>query len=288
MGQAAIHGLKLTAVAIVAQAVLGMARTLCPDRTRASIAASAALIVLFAPPAIGQIAAIAIGAVLGAVACAPKAPVAPPSADRSDQGPRLASLAGLAVFALLFLPGGALLGDLPLARLFHAFYRSGALVFGGGHVVLPLLRDQVVAAGWVPDHVFLAGYGAAQALPGPLFSLAAYLGAVSKVGGGMAGAALAVVALSLAGLILVWALLPHWRWIRQFRAAQAITAGVNAAVVGILGVAFYNPVWLGAVATTADLAIVLVAFILLTAWKAPPLAVVGLCLAAAVAPVLGG
>jgi len=284
VGLAALHGLTLVAVAVVAQALLAMARSLCTDRPTASIAAGAALIVIASPVSVGQLAAILAGGLAGLAVCR-----GAPAAPAEDGAPRPASgwlIAGLGLFALLFLPGGVFLAGSPAAALFHAFYKSGALVFGGGHVVLPLLRDQVVAPGWVSDGAFLSGYGMAQAVPGPLFTFAAYLGAVSRVGGGLGGglggAAIALAAIFLPGLILVGALLPHWRRLRGAAAAQAAMRGVNAAVVGILGMAFYNPVWTSGVRAPADLGIALAAFVLLVAWRAPPLLVVLGCVGASV------
>lgn len=278
VGDAVMHGLTLMAVAVVAQAVLAMARALCTDRQTASIAVAAALVVIAAPVAVGQLAAIAAGALAGPVFCRRAREAAVEAST-----PRAATglpVAGLVLFALLFAPGGLILRDVPAAALFHAFYKSGALVFGGGHVVLPLLREQMVAPGWVSDRAFLAGYGAAQAMPGPLFTFAAYLGAIAKNGGGLGGAAIGLGAIFLPGLILVSALLPHWRRLRHSATAQAIMRGVNAAVVGILGMAFYNPVWISGVRAPMDLGIALTAFVLLVAWRAPPLLAVVFCVAA--------
>jgi len=285
LAEAAMHGLTLMAVAVVAQAVLAMARALCTDRRTASIAVGAALIVLTAPVAVGQLAAIAAGALAGLIVCRGEALgiAADAGAARPASGPLVA---GFVLFALLFAPGGAIFRDVPAAALFHAFYKSGALVFGGGHVVLPLLREQMVTPGWVSDRAFLAGYGAAQAMPGPLFTFAAYLGAIAKVGvsggAGPSGAAIALGAIFLPGLILVSALLPHWRRLRQSKVAQAVMRGVNASVVGILGMAFYNPVWTSGVHAPTDLGIALTAFVLLAAWRTPPLLVVAACVGASV------
>lgn len=161
--------------------------------------------------------------------------------------------------------------------LFDAFYRSGALVFGGGHVVLPLLQAQVVTPGWVSNEAFLAGYGLAQAVPGPLFTFAAYLGAVmGPAPNGLTGAAIALVALLLPGMLLVYGMLPFWDSMRRRPAAQAAMRGTNAAVVGILGAALYHPVWTSAVLTPHDFALVLAGFLLLTVWKLPPWIVVAL------------
>jgi chromate transporter len=270
-----IHGLKLVAVAVVAQAVWGMARSLTPDRPRASLALGALLLTVFAPTAFSQILAIALGAVAGLVLC------------RSDDGPgggpravpisrRAGGVAG-ALFLLLLIGLPVLaqgLGSHALA-VSDAFFRSGAFVFGGGHVVLPLLRSAVVEPGWVSPDAFLAGYGAAQAVPGPLFTVAAYLGAVAEPGpNGPVGAALALVAIFLPGLLLVYGTLPFWDAVRARPAARAAMRGTNAAVVGILAAALYDPVWTGAVGTPRDFALAAVAFVLLTVWRAPPWSVV--------------
>jgi chromate transporter len=274
LGAGLLHGLKLVAVAIVAQAVMGMARTLCPDRIRASIATVALIATLVAPWSIAQLAVIVAGGCAGLLMCnasvevVSDVPLIPVS--------RRAGLACLATyFALLavaFLPTppGA-------AALFDAFYRSGALVFGGGHVVLPLLRNAVAAPGWVPDSAFLAGYGAAQALPGPLFTFAAFLGAVASVPPhGIAGAVLALIAIFIPGLLCLVGTLPFWSALSADPRARGAMLGTNAAVVGLLGAALYNPVWTSAVRGPIDFAIAAAGFVLLVAWRAPPLLVVGL------------
>ncbi|MCP1240817.1 chromate efflux transporter [Acetobacter lovaniensis] len=276
-GAGLLHGLKLVAVAIVAQAVWGMARTLCPDRTRASIAVTAALIVLFAISPLAQIAAIVLGGLAGLWLCR--------SVQTSD-GEHItvpvshrAGIVALALFlALLFgLPVLACHGAPEGVSLFDAFYRSGALVFGGGHVVLPLLHEAFVTSGWVSDDTFLAGYGAAQAVPGPLFTFAAYLGAVvGQSPHGVAGAAFGLFGIFLPGILVLIGALPFWDTFRSQRAVQATMRGVNAAVVGLLGAALYTPVWTSAVRSAADFGIVLVGFVLLTVWRAPPLVVVGI------------
>jgi chromate transporter len=171
--------------------------------------------------------------------------------------------------------------------LFEAFYRSGALVFGGGHVVLPLLREAFVAPGWVSDDAFLAGYGAAQAVPGPLFTFAAYLGTVVKIEPhGLTGAALGLIGIFLPGMLVLLGTLPFWDSFRTRAGAQAVMRGVNAAVVGLLGAALYSPVWTSTVKTSADVGIALVGFVLLTMWRAPPLVVVVVSAAAGVATAL--
>jgi len=275
IGAGLLHGLKLVAVAIIAQAVWGMARTLAPDRERASIAVVAALIVLLSPTSFAQIAAIGAGAVAGFFLSRATEP--PRNSHIALPVTRTIGFCGIAIFfvMLLGLPIlRALTGSQALA-LFDAFYRSGALVFGGGHVVLPLLREAFVTPGWVSDDAFLAGYGAAQAVPGPLFTFAAYLGTVvGPSPHGIAGAVLGLIAIFLPGMLILVGTLPFWDAFRRRQAAQAAMRGVNAAVVGLLGAALYNPVWTAAVKTPADVAIALVGFALLAAWRAPPLVVV--------------
>ena len=272
VGTGLLHGLKLVAVAIVAQAVWGMARSLAPDRPRASIAAVAVLIVEATPVAIGQIAAIVLGAIAGLALCRNLGTAMVPEALAMPVSRRVgAACLALFVALLVFLPLlHPLVGGI---AFFDAFYRSGALVFGGGHVVLPLLRDAVVAPGWVSDNAFLAGYGATQAVPGPVFTFAAYLGAIMR---GVPGAIVALVAIFLPGLLLMTGTLPFWDALRTRPAAQAAMRGINAAVVGVLGAALYNPIWTTTVMTSADFALVLVGFVLLTVWRAPPLLVVAL------------
>jgi chromate transporter len=274
VGAGVLHGLKLVAVAIVAQAVMGMARTLCPDRTRASIATVALIATLIAPWSIAQLAVIVAGGCAGLLMC--KASVETVSDPPLIPVSRRAGLACLAAYlgllAVAFLPArpGA-------AELFDAFYRSGALVFGGGHVVLPLLRDAVAAPGWVPDSVFLAGYGAAQALPGPLFAFAAFLGAVASIPPhGIAGAVLALLAIFIPGMLCLVGTVPFWSALRADPRARAAVLGTNAAVVGLLGAALYSPVWTSAVRGPIDFAIAAAGFVLLIAWRAPPLLVVTL------------
>jgi chromate transporter len=275
VGIGLLHGLKLVAVAIVAQAVWGMAQMLCPDRERASIALAAALIILFNASSISQIAAILLGGIAGLWLCR----AGPPTTTGHVTVP-VSRTVGLAALATFFL----LLAGLPVLRslvnsqgiaLFEAFYRSGALVFGGGHVVLPLLREAFVTPGWVSDDAFLAGYGAAQAVPGPLFTFAAYHGAVVRPSPhGLTGAALGLIGIFLPGVLILMGTLPFWETFRKRAGAQAVMRGVNAAVVGLLGAALYNPVWTSSVKTPGDFGIALVCFVLLTVWRAPPLVVV--------------
>jgi chromate transporter len=274
-----LHGLKLVAVAIVAQAVWGMARTLCPDRERASIAVIVAVIILFSSSSVAQIGAIALGGLAGLWLWPAATPASKSEGHMSMPVSRPIGLLALAAFFLL-------LGALPLFEtlihsqglaLFDAFYRSGALVFGGGHVVLPLLREATVTPGWVSDDTFLAGYGAAQAVPGPLFTFSAYLGAVMNVPpNGIAGAAISLIAIFLPGVLVLMGTLPFWETFRRRTDAQAIMRGVNAAVVGLLGAALYSPIWTSAVMTPGDFALALVGFVLLTVWHAPPLVVVAM------------
>jgi chromate transporter len=275
LGAGLLHGLKLVAVAIIAQAVWGMARSLTPDRERASIAVVAVLIVLFSPTSVAQIAAIGLGGIAGLVFCRGAEP--PPGGHVTLPVSRTVGLFALAAFFLVLVGLPILRGVFasPALALFEAFYRSGALVFGGGHVVLPLLREAFVTPGWVSDDAFLAGYGAAQAVPGPLFTFAAYLGAiVGPTPHGITGALLGLIAIFLPGMLILVGTLPFWDAFRRRANAQAAMRGVNAAVVGLLGAALYNPVWTSTVKTPADLAIALIGFVLLTAWRAPPLVVV--------------
>jgi chromate transporter len=276
LGSGWLHGLKVAAVAVVALAILGMARSLAPDRSRATVAVAAALITFALPSAWGQIAAIAFGAIAGAVLLRAEAP----SGHVALQVPvsRAAGMIALLGFValLLGLPLlAATVGGRPLA-LFDTFYRVGSLVFGGGHVILPLLQAEVVPAGWIGNDAFLAGYGAAQAVPGPLTTFAAYLGAVI---GGWKMAALCLVAIFLPSFLLVIGVLPFWDELRQRRATQASLRGINAAVVGLLIAAFYNPVWSAGILGKGDFALAAVAFLLLMMWRTPPWLVVLICAA---------
>jgi chromate transporter len=284
VGVGLLHGLKLVAVAIVAQAVFGMARTLCPDRARATIAVLATVVILFSSSSIAQIGVILLGGVAGMLLRRTPAPVS--AAPNGIPVSRRAGFASLAAFIILLvgLPLFRSFGSSQGVALFDAFYRSGALVFGGGHVVLPLLRDAFVAPGWVSDNIFLAGYGAAQAVPGPLFTFAAYLGAVVEPSPhGIVGATLGLVAIFLPGLLVLMGTLPFWEMLRARAGAQAAISGINAAVVGLLGAALYSPVWTSSVGSAGDFGVVLVGFVLLTVWRIPPLLVVILGAAAGVA-----
>jgi chromate transporter len=273
IGQGVIHGLKLVAVAIVAQAVWGMARSLCPDRQRVSIACIAALLILLGNSPAFQIGTILMGGIAGFWLC--RTPIPASTETLGIAVSRRAGIAALTIFCLLLLALPALARVSRGVALFDAFYRSGALVFGGGHVVLPLLSRAFVTPGWVSEDAFLAGYGAAQAVPGPLFTFAAYLGAVVRPGlHGMAGAVLGLVGIFLPGILILLGALPFWDAFRQRAGAQATMRGVNAAVVGLLGAALYNPLWTSSVKSAGDLAIALLGFVLLTAWRTSPLVIV--------------
>jgi chromate transporter len=273
-----LHGLKIAAVAVVAQAVWGMAGTMATGQTRATLAVAAAAIVLAVPTTTGQLSAIALGAIAGIVLLR-TGRTPSPSALGAGAGRGLAILCLAMFFALLAgLPLLAAAVPNQALAMFNAFYRAGSLVFGGGHVVLPLLQAAVVPPGWVTNDAFLAGYGAAQAVPGPLFTFAAYLGAVmGPQPNGWAGAAICLVAIFLPSFLLVIGVLPFWQALRGKPFAQAALNGVNAAVVGLLLAALYNPVWLSAIMGPLDFAVALAAFLLLTVWKTPPWVVVALC-----------
>jgi len=269
------HGLKLVAVAVVAQALWGMARSLTPDRERAGIALAALAIVVALAGSFAQIAAIGLGALAGLALCRGGGA----SVEGALRFPvsRANGVAALCLFVVLLVVPPLVRGSQQGLALFDAFYRSGAFVFGGGHVVLPLLQAQVVAPGWVTNEAFLTGYGLVQAVPGPLFAFAAYLGAVMEpTPNGVAGAGIALVALFLPGLLLVYGMLPFWDGLRARAPSQAAMRGANAAVVGILGAAFYKPVWTSAVLTQVDFALAAGGFLLLTVWKLPPWIVVAL------------
>jgi chromate transporter len=286
VGDGLLHGLKLVAVAIVAQAVVGMAQILCPDRPRATIAVLSLILTALAPATWTQIAVIVIGALAGVLVCRQSGDVAakPAEARVSRRMGTVFAALYVALLALSFAPVGA-----SAVALAAAFYRSGALVFGGGHVVLPLLRAAVVDPGWVSDSAFLAGYGAAQALPGPLFTFAAYLGAAASISpGGIVGAAPRLVAIFAPGLLLLMAALVFWQNLRARSNVRAAMAGVNAAVVGLLASALYDPVWTSAVRGRTDFAVAAAAFVALTAWRAPPLLVVVSTVAATAALRLAG
>jgi chromate transporter len=280
-GAGLLHGLKLMAVAVIAQAVLGMAKSFCVDAPRAAIAAAALALVSFVPGSLAQLAAIVCGALAGLATV--RAAATETTDDFAPHLSRRAAFAALALFlallALSFLPAGE-----GLAALAAAFYRSGALVFGGGHVVLPLLRDALVAPGLLSQSAFLAGYGAAQALPGPLFAVAADFGALAGTPPArVAGGVVALAAIFLPGMLALVAALPFWRALRRETHAQNAMAGINAAVVGLLAAALYNPAFVSAVLSPHDFAVATAAFALLVAGRAPPLLVAALAAAAGVA-----
>lgn len=273
VGAGLLHGLKIVAVAIVAQAVWGMARNLCPDRERSTIALAAVAAMAFVPGSIGMLGAIVLGAVAGLVFCRGEIKpvgnrVAVPVSRWMGGLSLLLFLALLVVFPLLAEQSQAL-------AVVDRFYRAGALVFGGGHVVLPLLDAEVVRGGWVTHDAFLAGYGIAQAVPGPLFTFAAYLGAVlGPEPNGILGAGLALLAIFLPGFLVLVGALPFWDQFRSKSLAQSLMRGANAAVVGILGAALYSPVFTSAVADLRDFVLALAGFLALIVWKAPPWLVV--------------
>jgi chromate transporter len=273
-GAAWLHGLKIVAVAVVAQAVWGMARTLCPDRERLAIAGAATVLVLAAPSTLGQVGAIVLGGLVGWRLLPGETIALNPLPVRLARGWSIAAI--VLFFALLVaLPLAAASTGNHLLALFDAFYRSGALVFGGGHVVLPLLQAATVQPGWVGNDAFLAGYGAAQAVPGPLFTFSAYLGTMmGPPPHGWTGGLFCLVAIFLPAFFLAIGPLPFWNWLRAHPAMRSVLKGVNAAVVGLLLAALYNPVWTSAIHGAADFAIAVVAALLLAPWKVPPWLVV--------------
>lgn len=270
-----LHGLKVVAVAVVAQAVWGMARNLCLDRSRATIAVAATLLTLAVPTASGQIGAIAAGGVIGWLFLSGENNGA--TTPLSIPITRRIAIASLALFAALLvgLPILAKATANPTIELISGFYRSGSLVFGGGHVVLPLLQQSFVSPGWIDRNAFLAGYGAAQAVPGPLFTFAAYLGAaMTSEPNGWAGGLICLAAIFLPSFLLVVGALPFWDALRHRTAAQSALKGINATVVGILLGALYTPVWTSAIFGPADFGLGLLAFLLLVLWRTPPWLVV--------------
>ncbi len=278
-----LHGLKLAAVAVVAQAVWIMARKLCPDWPRRLLLLAAAVAVVRLPGAVTQVAAIAAGALIGAWWYRRET-----SSGTTEDRP---SLARQHVWAALTLATWALLlVVLPLAatatgsrpvQYFDSFYRAGSLVFGGGHVVLPMLRAEVVPAGWISDDRFLAGYGLAQAMPGPLFTFAAYLGTAMSPGAGAWLSGLGcLLAIFLPAWLLIGGALPFWGLLRRQTGIQCALRGANAAVVGVLLAALYRPLWTEGIAGPRDIAAAVAAFLLLEFVRVPPWAVVLLAAAA--------
>jgi chromate transporter len=280
VGAASIHGLKIVAFAVVAHGVLGMLRSLCPDVQRIIIATVTMVLLLVAGSALLQLLVVAVGAVAGMLFCRDVKPDQETPLvvhHKTSHGALL-----LVIFAVLLiaLPVLSATGDGYL-RIADAFYRAGSLVFGGGHVVLPLLEESVVTPGWVSQDAFLAGYGAAQAVPGPMFSFAAYLGFFfSDNAAGIAGALVALTTIFLPGFLLVAGILPFWqRLSQQQKFAQAV-AGINAVVVGILGAALYDPIFITAIRGPVDLSIGVIAFVLLAVLRFSALYVVGWCVMA--------
>lgn len=271
----ALHGLKIVAVAVVAQAVWGMARNLCTDALRVTIMAAATCAVLMFPTALGQISVIVVSAILGVALFKPE--------QISDHDPlplmvrRRTGLLFLTLFVSLLVGLPVLTEIIPsqTLSLVDSFYRAGSLVFGGGHVVLPLLQAEVVPPGWVSNEAFLAGYGAAQAVPGPLFTFSAFLGAsMTSAPSGVIGATICLFAIFAPSFLLVVAALPFWEGLRRNARMQTALAGINAAVVGLLLAALFTPVWTSAIYKPQDFALGLVAFVALMFWKLPPWLVV--------------
>jgi len=286
IGTSWLHGLKVVAVAVVAQALWGMGRTLIPDRTRATIAVAAAFAASVSPNTLGQVSAIIAAGIVGALSLpASTTTVGTPHAVNLRRVTGMAFLVAFLVL-LIALPAYAAASDSYAIKLFDSFYRAGALVFGGGHVVLPLLQAQVVPAGWVGNDTFLAGYGLAQAVPGPLFTFAAFLGAVStQYPSGWVGAGIALVAIFLPGFLLIVGALPFWNALRRYARMRRAVLGINAAVVGLLLAAFYNPVWTSAISSPLDFCLAATAFLALVFWETPPWLVV--VVAAAIATSVG-
>jgi chromate transporter len=279
LGSGWLHGIMVAAVAVVAQAVWSMASRFARDPRRASLAAAAAMASLLLPSAFTQVVLIACGGLLGWLLL--PAPEVPRRDELPVRIPRGLAIASLALFVAL-LAGLPLLRSLvpsPWIAVTESFYRAGSLVFGGGHVVLPLLHNEVVLPGWISDARFLSGYGAAQAVPGPLFTFAAYLGALIPPGG-IGGAAAALCAIFLPSFLLLVGVLPFWASLRRRPGVQSALGGINAVVVGLLAAALYTPVWTGAIGGAADFCIALGAFTLLALWKLRPWIVVALAAAA--------
>jgi len=277
-----LAGLKIVAVAVVAHAVWGMATTLTPDAPRVTVALVAAIVALQWPGALAQVAIIAGGALVGLTWLRATGGAGGLRADATTFPAAVSPKAGgvlLAVFAvlLLLLPVAREASGSQLVGVADAFYRTGSLVFGGGHVVLPLIQAEVVGTGWIDDATFIAGYGAVQAVPGPLFTFSAFLGTAMAAGApGIALAAVALVAVFVPSFLLLLGVLPFWDALRRRQGVRRALVGVNAAVVGLLLAALYHPVWTSAVSGTRDVALVLAAYLALAVWKLPPWLVVGL------------
>ncbi|MCF8969488.1 chromate efflux transporter, partial [Pseudomonas carnis] len=274
----ALHGLKVVAVAVVAQAVWGMARNLCRGVLRVALMLTAACVVLLEPSAWAQVGVMVAAGVAGLLLFKPESSAEPDALPIAIS--RRAGALWLMLFLLLLvgLPILAAWALNPTLALVDAFYRTGALVFGGGHVVLPLLQAEVVPSQWVNNDVFLAGYGATQAVPGPLFTFAAFLGAsMTHAPSGWLGGVIALLAIFAPSFLLIFGALPFWANLRSSPRTQAALAGVNAAVVGLLLAALYQPVWTSAIFNGYDVALALLALVALMVWKLPPWLVVISC-----------
>ena len=271
----ALNGLKVVAVAVVAQAVWTMAKSLCPDAKRATLAAAAAIGVLAIPSPFAQVGAIVIGGLYGWAAL--RADIV---TDHIDLGVRISKFVAITALFLFFagligLPVLSSLYPSQTMALVDSFYRSGSLVFGGGHIVLPLIQSEVVPPGWVSKDAFLAGYGATQAVPGPIFTFAAYLGTVmTGAPNGIVGGIICLLAIFASSFLLVIGAMPFWDALRRITAIRNALMGVNAAVVGLLLAALYDPVWTSAILSAADFGLAMAAFTLLVFWKTPPWLVV--------------
>lgn len=270
-----LHSLKVVAVAVVAQAVWAMGSKLCPDKERITVAVLACILTLLIPSAWAQIIVMVLGGIVGVFFLKKSSPL--PHVPFKSPLSKKTAIFSLTIFAflLLALPLAANLSQDQSIKLFDSFYRAGSLVFGGGHVVLPLLQSEVVSTGWVSNELFMAGYGAAQAIPGPLFTFAAYLGAVSALPPfGWLGAAIGLLAVFLPSFLLILGALPFWEKLREYRNVQSAMLGINAAVVGLLLSAFYHPVWTSGILSAKDFSLAFVAFILLAFWKMPSWALI--------------
>lgn len=270
-----LHGLKVVVVAVVAQAIWGMAKSLCPDRTRGTAAILAAAFMLAWPSSWGQIAVILLGGLFGLFFL--KVDNIPDQTTLHIPISRRTGMLNIVLFGSFLFAIPVLAGLVPnhAVALFDRFYRVGSLVFGGGHVVLPLLQTASVTPGWVSKDLFLAGYGAAQAVPGPLFTFSAYLGAVMQPEPhGWLGGSICLLAIFLPSFLLLLGILPFWEQLRRIKRVRCALMGVNAAVVGLLVAVFYDTVWTSGIVSAKDFILGLVAFGLLILWKVPPWLVV--------------
>ena len=283
LGNAAIHGLKLVACAVVADAVLGMAVKLCPDARRKTIAIFATVILVITSFAYSQVLVVACAALAGSLFLPQPDNRAQTQGIKLPYGKKSAAALSLCFLALLFGLPLLATGRPELISLAGAFYQAGALVFGGGHVVLPLLESSMVNSAWVNSEQFLAGYGASQAIPGPMFAFSAYLGALaSPAENTYAGAAVALVFMFLPGFLLIGAVLPMWQAVSQNNFAQRAIAGVNAGVVGLLAAALYDPIFVSGISNSTDIAIVITAFAMLSFWRLSALYAVLWCVTASI------